>query len=113
MNDTLPDLFELMSRWDVEVSAIPMYLRRQGAKLSQSDRQGLLERRRVLRQAILELRDAMSAMIVHYRGLIDGAVVIEAPTEEECWARVGDRGVVEFQLATHWALTDSAIAHQH
>ena len=111
MNDILPDLFELMSRWDVEVSAIPLYLTRQGAKLSQADRLGLLERRRVLRNAILELRDAMAAMIVRYRGLVDGVVIIESPSEEECWTRVGDAGTVEFQLSTHWAPTDNAIAH--
>jgi hypothetical protein len=50
-------------------------------------------------------------MRVNYRGLVDGVVVITAATEEECWAKVGDAGTVEFELCTHWAPTDSAIEH--
>lgn len=114
MNEMLPDLFELLSRWDVEATtAIPLYLKRQAGKISEAERRGLLERRMTLKRVVLELRDMMAAMIVTYRGVVDGVVVIEAGTEDECWAAVGDRGTVEFKLSTHWAPTDSAIAHQH
>jgi len=113
MNDTIPDLFELMSRWDVEAKAIPLYLTRQGAKLSQSDRVGLLERRRTIQRMMVELRDMMATMAVSYQGIVDDAVVVEADNEDECWKRVGDKGTVQFKLCTAWAPTDSAIAHEH
>lgn len=112
MNDAIPDLFELMSRWDVEAKAIPLYLMKQGAALPQSDRVGLLERRRTLKRATHQLRDILAGMIASYRGVIDGVVVIEADNEDDCWKGVGDRGTVEFKLCTGWALTDSAIAHK-
>jgi hypothetical protein len=54
----------------------------------------------------------MAGMTAHYRGVVDGVVVIEADTEEECWAIVHSEGTVEFKLCTDWVLTDSAIAHQ-
>ena len=114
MNEMIPDLFDLIARWDVEATtAIPMYLKRNAGKLSDSERRALLERRMTLKRAILELRDMMAAMIVSYRGIINGVVVIEAGTEEECWAKVGDEGTVEFKLSTTWVPTDNAIAHQH
>lgn len=107
---TPEDLFELMSRWDVEAKEIPSYLAR--TELAPSKRRALLVRRVTLIRAIKELRDAMATMRVHYRGLVNGVVIITANTEEECWAKVGDEGTVEFELCTHWALTDSAIEHE-
>lgn len=100
-----------MSRWDFETKEIPSYLLRQGPALSATQRRDLLVRRATLKRVIEELRDAMGKMSVRYRGIVNGVVIIESDTEEECWAAVGDRGTVEFTLTTHWALTDSAIAH--
>jgi hypothetical protein len=106
------DLFDLMSRWDIEAKEIPAYLLRQGAALSASDRNNLLVRRAVLIRLVKELRDTMAGMAVRYRGVVNGQVWIEADTEEECWAKVKDQGTVEFRLCSHWVLTDSAIEHQ-
>lgn len=106
------DLFDLIARWDVEVKTIPEYLLRQGSAIAESERRNLLVRRAVLKRVIEELRDVMVGMTVRYRGIVDGVVIIEADTEEECWAAVHDAGTVEFKLGTDWMLTDSAIAHQ-
>lgn len=107
------DLFDLIARWDVEAKTIPSYLLRQGSAVTESERKNLLVRRTVIKRLMLELREAMAGMAVHYRGLVNGKVVIEAETEEACWAGVGDDGTVEFQLCTVWLPTDNAIAHQH
>jgi hypothetical protein len=113
MNTHAPtDLFDLMSRWDVEAKTIPSFLRRKARTLSESQRRNLLIRRSVLNRVLEEMRNAMAGMTAHYRGVVDGVVVIEADTEEECWAIVHNEGTVEFQLCTAWVLTDSAIAHQ-
>jgi hypothetical protein len=111
VNDTPEDLFDLMSRWDIEAKEIPAFILRQGPVLSQTQRKDLLMRRAMLKRLITELRDAMREMDVHYRGLVNGVVVITADTEEECWAAVGDDGTVQFNLSTGWAPTDSAIEH--
>lgn len=113
MNENAPiDLFDLMSRWDVEAKAIPSYVRRHVASLSATDRRDLYVRRSVLNRILEELRDTMAGMTATYRGIIDGVVVIEADNEDECWARVHDEGTVEFKLCTTWVLTDAAIEHQ-
>lgn len=101
-----------MSRWDIEAKEIPAFMLRQGPALSAEQRRELLVQRRLLNRLIEELRDAMREMTVTYRGVVNGTVIIEASTEEECWKAVGDQGTVEFILCTHWALTDSAIAHE-
>ena len=101
-----------MSRWDIEAKEIPAFLLRQGSALSETTRKELLCQRRFLQRVLEELRDAMTEMTVEYRGIVDGVVVVEASTEDECWKVVGDRGTVEFRLSTHWALTDSAIEHE-
>lgn len=101
-----------MSRWDIEAKEIPAYMLRQGPALSSGQRHDLLVQRRLLNRLIEELRDAMHEMSVTYRGVVDGKVIIEASTEEECWVVVGDRGTVEFKLCTAWELTDSAIEHE-
>lgn len=101
-----------MSRWDIEAKEIPAYMLRQGSALNAEQRRDLLVQRRLLNRLIGELRDAMHEMTVTYRGVVKGRVIIEASTEEECWAAVGDEGTVEFQLHTNWALTDSAIEHE-
>lgn len=106
------DLFDLLSRWDVEVNEIPAYLNRMGARLSSTDRHNLLVRRGVLKRVMGELRDAMAEMEVTYRGVVQGVVIVYADTEDKCWAVVHDEGTVEFKLGTHWAPTDNAIAHQ-
>jgi len=111
-NHAPTDLFDLMSRWDTEAKTIPSFLQRKADSLSESQRRNLLIRRNLLNRLLEELRDAMTEMTAHYRGIIDGVVVIEAETEEECWARVHDAGTVEFKLCTGWALTDSAIEHE-
>lgn len=111
MNNAHTDLFDLMSRWDVEANVIPSYLMRR-RNLSQAERHDLLVRRATLVRVVEELRDAMAAMPACYRGLVDGKVVIEANTEEECWAVVHDAGTVEFQLCTVWAPTDNALEHR-
>ena len=112
VNDTPEDLFDLMSRWDIEAKEIPAFILRQGAALSQHQRKDLLMRRAMLKRLVTELRDSMGAMDVHYRGLVNGVVVVTAKTEEECWAAVGDEGTVQFSLSTAWAPTDSAIEHE-
>jgi hypothetical protein len=109
---TPKDLFNLMSRWDIEAKEIPAYMLRQGPALTQERRRELLVQRRLLNRLNEELRDAMHEMTVTYRGVVNGKVIIEASTEEECWKAVGDKGTVEFTLSTHWALTDSAIEHE-
>lgn len=101
-----------MSRWDIEAKEIPAFVLRQGPALKEETRRDLLVQRRLLNRLIQELRDAMREMTVTYRGVVNGKVIIEASTEEECWAAVGDEGTVEFSLSTHWALTDSAIEHE-
>lgn len=111
-NNAHDDLFDLMSRWDVEVKTIPAYLLRQGTALTATERRDLLMRRAVLRKAIVELRDAMASMTSRYRGLIDGHVVVEAATEDEVWSVVHDQGVVEFCLMTDWLQTDRSVDHQ-
>lgn len=114
MNTQAPgDLFDLIARWDVEAKTIPSYLVRQGSALTESERKQLMYRRTILKRLIVELRDAMHGMTVHYRGLVNGEVVIESDNEEACWAGVGNRGTVEFLLCTDWVPTDSAIAHNH
>lgn len=110
-NNAHDDLFDLLSRWDVEVKTIPAYLLRQGTALTTTERRDLLMRRAVLKKAIVELRDAMANMAVRYRGLIDGDVVVEATTEDEVWAVVHDEGVVQFCLQTDWAETDRSVDH--
>jgi hypothetical protein len=110
-NNAQDDLFDLMSRWDVEVKTIPAYLLRQGTALTNAERRDLLIRRAVLKKAMVELRDAMANMAARYRGKIDGDVVVEAATEDEVWAVVRDRGVVEFCLMTEWAETDRSVDH--
>jgi len=101
-----------MSRWDIEAKEIPAFLLRQGSALNATQRKELLLRRTFLNRVLQELRDAMLEMPVEYRGIVDGVVVIEASTEDECWKAIGNRGVVEFRLSTNWALTDNAIAHE-
>jgi hypothetical protein len=110
-NNAQDDLFDLMSRWDVEVKTIPAYLLRQGTALTSAERRDLLIRRAVLKKAMVELRDAMANMAARYRGKIDGDVVVEATTEDEVWAVVHDQGVVEFCLMTEWAETDRSVDH--
>lgn len=113
MNTHAPaDLFDLMSRWDVEAKAIPAYLLRKGSALPESERRNLLVRRTVLIRLIEELRDVMAGMSAHYRGIVDGVVVIEADTEEACWAVVHDEGTVEFNLCAGWFPTDASLAHE-
>ena len=80
--------------------------------MSATERRNLLVRRTVLNQVIEELRDVMAGMSAHYRGIVDGVVIIESDNEEDCWAAVHSAGTVEFKLCTDWALTDAAIAHQ-
>jgi hypothetical protein len=112
MNAQTPeDLFDLMSRWDEEARNIPTYLLSQGHKLNAADRRNLLVRHALLKKLVVELRDALAGMAVRYRGTIDGVVYIESDNEDDCWARVGDRGTVEFTLLTKWLPTDSAMAH--
>ena len=111
-NNAQDDLFDLMSRWDVEVKTIPAYLLRQGTALNRSERHDLMIRRAVLKKAMIELRDAMANMAARYRGIIDGDVVVEAATEDEVWAVVRDQGVIEFCLMTEWAETDRSIDHR-
>ena len=74
-NNAQDDLFDLMSRWDVEVKTIPAYLLRQGTALNRSERHDLMIRRAVLKKAMIELRDAMANMAARYRGIIDGDVI--------------------------------------
>lgn len=113
MNAQTPeDLFDLMSRWDDEARSIPSYLLAQGNRLPATMRRDLLARHAILKRLVVELRDALAGMAVRYRGIVDGVVVIESDSEDECWARVGSRGTVEFTLFTKWLLTDSAIEHQ-
>jgi hypothetical protein len=113
MNAQTPeDLFDLMSRWDDEARNIPAYLLSRGASLPALDRKNLLVRHAILKKLVVELRDALAGMAVRYRGVIDGVVYIESDNEDDCWARVGDRGTVEFTLLTKWLPTDSAIAHE-
>lgn len=112
MNTQTPiDLFDLMSRWDIEAKEIPAFILRQGANLSDTDRKNLMARRVVLRRVVEELRDAMHYMTAEYRGLVDGVVTVYAETEDDCWRVVGDAGTVEFKLCTSWEPTDNAIAH--
>jgi hypothetical protein len=112
MNKHAPeDLFDLMSRWDDESRNIPAYLLSRGASLPASDRKSLLVRHAILKRLVVELRDALAGMAVRYRGIVNGEVIIESEHEEDCWARVGDEGTVEFTLLTKWLPTDSAIAH--
>lgn len=80
--------------------------------MTATQRKDLLIRRTLLKRLVVELRDAMGEMVVHYRGLVNGVEVITANTEEECWAAVGDEGTVQFSLSTNWAATDSAIEHE-
>lgn len=109
---TPEDLFDLMSRWDVEAKEIPHFLMRMGSRLTPRERDALLVRRALLKRLTEELRDAMAAMAVRYRGIVDGQVLVEADTEDECWAVVHDHGVVEFSLSTHWVPTDRSMAHK-
>jgi hypothetical protein len=109
---TPKDLFNLMSRWDIEAKEIPAYMMRQGPALNAERRRELLVQRRLLNRLIEELRDAMHEMTVTYRGVVNGEVIIETSTEEEAWKAVGDKGTVEFKLCTAYALTDSAIEHE-
>ena len=111
-NAHTPDLFDLMSRWDVEAKEIPHFLLRMGSRLSSRERDALLVRRATLKRLTEELRDAMAAMAVRYRGIVNGRVLVEANTEDECWAVVHDQGVVEFQMSTTWIPTDRSIAHE-
>ncbi len=112
MNNAHDDLFDLMTRWDVEAKAIPAYLLRRGTELSRSERTELLVRMHVLKKLTEELRDAMAKMAARYRGVIDGDVVVEATTEDKVWAIVHDQGVVEFSLMTDWLPTDRSIQHR-
>lgn len=113
MNENTPKgLFDLLSRWNLEVQEIPEYVRRKGDNITDRERRGLLIRRDVLRRVATELRDAMADMPVRYRGRIEGVVIIEGDTEEECWAAVKGAGVVEFKLSTDWLLTDASIQHE-
>lgn len=112
MNEKAPeDLFDLMQRWDIEQKEIPSFILRQGPALSAKQRSDLLMRRAMLKRVLTELRDAMVQMTATYRGVVDGVVMIESDSEDECWKAVGDRGTVHFTLSTHWAPTDSAIEH--
>ena len=111
-NNAQDDLFDLMSRWDVEAKTIPAYLLRQGNAISSTERRDLMMRRAVLKKAVVELRDAMANMAVRYRGIVNGDVVVEAATEDEVWAVVHNAGVVQFSLMTDWAETDRSIDHR-
>ena len=101
-----------MSRWDIEAKEIPAFMLRQGPALSAQQRHDLLVQKRLLNRLIEELRDAMHEMSVTYRGVVNGKVIIEASTEEEGWAAVGDEGTVEITLSTACELTASAIEHE-
>ena len=112
MNTQATSLFDLIERWSVEVSVIPSYVNsKRGAKLTTQERMALLVRRSTIKRLILELRRTMANMTVTYRGIRDGVVVVEASTEEECWAVMNGSGVVEFSLSTEWLQTEASILH--